>query len=267
MWLEAAKRLPLGHKLRLQHDCGDDKSMIVSHNENGYIANCFRCGNVGFEGHGYRNLEEIQRIRELNEQVLQETSVNELPKDFTLHIPEKHILWLARAGINTSRSNVVGIGWSAKLQRIILPVYKGEDLIYWQARAVIKGQVPKYTNPSVSKTNILYWVDPPQGRTNEVVVTEDILSAIRVGKHVTAASLLGTKTSDSQASQLAKFDKVTYWLDPDAAGIEGNRKGVRKLSLVTEARSLQSDVDPKNLSDRRIREILKLTANHRYKTC
>jgi DNA primase len=264
MWLEAAKRLPLGHKVRLQHDCGEDKSMIVSHNENGYIANCFRCGNVGFEGHGYRNLAEIQRVRELNEQTLKESNTNELPKDFSTTIPTGNTLWLARAGINNTRYSSCGIGWSARLQRIVIPVYNKNSLVYWQARAVIKGQIPKYTNPPTSKTEVIYWVDPPTGRTDQVVVTEDILSAIRVGKHVTAASILGTKTSDSQAAQLSGFDEVTYWLDPDAAGIEGNRKGVRKLSLVTKATSMISDVDPKNLSDRCIRDLLGLKPNHRY---
>jgi DNA primase len=97
-----------------------------------------------------------------------------------------------------------------------------------------------------------------------VVVTEDILSAIRVGAHIPAVSILGTKTSDAQAAQLAEYDKVDYWLDPDQAGIDGTVKGRRKLALVTETGAITSPVDPKNLSDREIREALKLTPNHRY---
>ena len=53
-WLELAKSLPAGHKVRVRC-CSHDKSMIVSHTERGYSRHCFRCGNEGeikFVPHG-----------------------------------------------------------------------------------------------------------------------------------------------------------------------------------------------------------------------
>lgn len=267
-WLEAAKRLPLGHKRRVRHDCSENRDMVIGHDEIGYSAYCHRCGPVGNEKHGYRNLEELQRLRELNS-LAQEPQSNELPKDFTTAIPKEQACWLFKAGITVHRAADCGIGWSPSLFRIVIPLYGDSgDLLYWQARAVRKGQVPKYTNPPIPKTNLLYWVRPRDERegTSRVVVTEDILSAIRIGKHVTAASILGTKTSDSQAAQLSEYARVDYWLDPDSAGVGGSIAGTRKMALLTSSGQIGNDcpVDPKNLPDRELREILGLTPNHRY---
>jgi DNA primase len=263
-WLEVARQLPLGHKRRIAHDCSEAKDMLVSHGEAGYSAYCFRCGNVGFEGHGYQTLAEIERLKELNA-TAKEAHTHELPNDFVHEIPKYAAGWLFRAGVSLLLAKASGIGWSERLQRIILPVRDEHGAtIYWQARAVHKGQSPKYINPPVDKASILFAAGPAGAGTARVVVTEDILSAIRVGQHVPARCIMGTKTSDQQAAALSEFDEVIYWLDPDDAGREGNRTGTRKLSLVTDARAIESEADPKNLSDRRIRELLGLHPNHRY---
>ena len=265
-WLEVAKALPLGQKKRVHHECGEDRPLVIGHDEIGYSAYCHRCGPIGNQKHGYMNLAEIQRLNDLNKNAKEQQS-NELPRDFTLHIPRGKSSWLLKAGITAHRAAALGIGWSPRLNRIVLPLYgKDGTLLYWQARAVDKGQSPKYINPSVPKDALLYTVSPDNAADTgeEVVVTEDILSAIRVGKHCPAVSILGTKTSDHQASAICRYVRVTYWLDPDDAGRRGAIAGIRKLGLVTTARTVESPVDPKNLSDREIREYLGLEPNHRY---
>ena len=267
-WLEVAQQLPLGHKRRIQHECGEGRDMVVSHGQEGYSAYCFRCGPVGFHSHGYRNLAEIQRIKELNERARNETTTMALPRDFSLTIPQPQAQWLHNAGISDSYANTLGFGYSEYLGRVVLPVYDaGGSLIYWQARAVHAGQTPKYINPQVEKATLCYWCKPlnDNGGKERVVITEDILSAARIGKHTLAASILGTKTSDWQASKFARYDRVTYWLDPDQAGYDGSRAGVRKLGLVTHGDAIYSNADPKCLSDRLIREHLGLEPNHRWR--
>jgi hypothetical protein len=264
-WLEVAQQLPLGHKRRIQHDCSEGKDMLVSHNDTGYSAYCFRCGPVGFDPHGYQSIAEITRLKELNAEA-SVPQTKELPNDYTLEIPADKFTWLAKGGISVASARNNLIGWSDRLGRIVMPVYDRDGiLIYWQARAVSQGQSPKYTNPPVSKTSVLYTAGD-SGDKRRVIVTEDILSAIRVGAHCPTACILGTKVSDSQAAQLSTFDRVSFWLDPDAAGHTGAAAGKRTLSLVTRADIISSDVDPKCLSDRKIREILQLTPNHRYST-
>lgn len=271
-WLEVAQSLPLGHKRRIRHDCADGRDMIVSHNERGYSAYCFRCGPVGFEPHGYMNLADIERLRELNAQATEEHS-NELPKDFTLEIPRQHVGWLLRAGIGPHLANRLRIGWSDSLCRVVLPIYSecGKELLYWQARAVLPGQTPKYINPSTDKSKILFSFAGTyaRNRNNGVAITEDILSAIRVGRHVPACSALGTKLSESQSMRVlerAGRNRIFIWLDPDQAGRDGAKTMRRQLSLLSDkVQVVDSEADPKNISDRRIREILRLQPNHRYR--
>ena len=239
--------------------------MLVSHNDTGYSAYCFRCGPVGFDPHGYQSIAEIARLKELNAEA-SVPQTKELPNDYTLEIPADKFTWLAKGGISVASARNNLIGWSDRLGRIVMPVYDRDGiLIYWQARAVSPGQSPKYTNPPVSKASILYTAGD-SGDKKRVIVTEDILSAIRVGAHCPTACILGTKVSDSQAAQLAAYARVSFWLDPDEAGLRGSAAGKRTLSLVTTSDIISSDADPKCLSERKIREILQLTPNHRYST-
>jgi len=218
---------------------------------------------VGFDPHGYQSIAEIARLKELNAEA-SVPQTKELPNDYTLTIPSERYTWLAKGGISVSSARANHIGWSDRLGRIVMPIYdRSGVLVYWQARAVSEGQSPKYTNPPVSKSEILFTSGDPIDKSR-VIVTEDILSAIRVGAHCPAACILGTKVSDSQARQLAEFGRVSFWLDPDAAGHSGATAGKRTLGLVTTADIISSDVDPKCLSNRKMREILQLTPNHRY---
>ena len=253
-WLVQARLLPLGHKLRMNHDCSQTRDLIVSHGENGYSAYCFRCGNVGFSGHGYRNLEELQRVQELNSEA-HRPQPRGLPSDFSTDIPPRYLTWLGNAGISVPRAHTLNFGWSARLHRIIMPLYgKDHDLLYWQARAVDKGQSPKYVNPPTDKASLLYRCQPRdyRGGKERVIVTEDILSAVRIGKFIPARSILGTKTSDQQAARLGEYTNADYWLDPDRAGWDGTKAGTRRMGLVTNSRGIYSDADPKNLADREI---------------
>ena len=265
-WLEVAQTLPLGRSTRFMHECGDDKAAIVSHTEAGYSGYCFRCGKLGFEGHGYRTLAQLQKVKDLNEKASNWGTSEEAHRvEIQLEIPTEGLLWLARGGISPSRAKKLGIGWSEEMQRVILPFYDDSgNIIYYQARAVLRGQKPKYLNPSADKSKLLYWGGVNDSYTR-VVVTEDILSAIRVGAHIPTCSILGTKISDYQASQLSKYQRISFWLDPDKAGQQGAIDCKRRMSLIhNKIDIITSDRDPKLLSDREIRDKLELPPNHKY---
>ena len=259
-WEDIAADLPINGKARVRC-CGKNRDAVISHDYKGYTFYCFKCGLVEVRNFKLRNLQHLLNIKELNDQ---EELELELPQDFTRSIPIQHACWLFKAGLDTNAYMEAGIGWSDKLQRIIIPLHSATGvLLYFQCRAVHKGQLPKYKNPQVSKSKLLY--SAGIGRSfQRIVVTEDILSCIRVGKHTPACSLLGTKTSDEQAGLLSRYDLVSYWLDPDEAGIKGAKEGCNKMLLATNAEILASKVDPKHLSDREIREVLKLPPNKDY---
>lgn len=128
----------------------------------------------------------------------------------------------------------------------------------------------------LSKTETLLPSAAPSGTLHafDIVITEDILSAIRVGCHCKAGALLGTAVSPEKLSEIlrdtgyateqlqwyeyeAPSIRCAIWLDPDKAGAKSNRRLAHNLRMqglqVTEIRT---DKDPKYYSDTEIRSIL-----------
>lgn len=256
-WLEEAKNLPLGHKTRLEHNCGSGRTLIVNHNLQGYSAYCFRCGEQEFEGKGKQSLQELTRIRELNAQAAQEITSVELPEDLTGDIPLAGRIWLYKAGLTPSTWNEYGIRYSPSMERVYLPVCKDGKPIWFQARAIHAGQTPKYLQPSADRSTVLFESAPIHPTKGVVVLTEDIVSAIRVGEVAPAISLLGTKITTAQAGYISKYDRVVIWLDSDKAGRVGAANIGRTLSLLTETTNICTTDDPKLLTKQQITEQLK----------
>lgn len=252
-WLKIAKTLPIGGKKRVQHHCGEGRAAVVNHQPKGFSLYCHRCGDSLFVPHGQRSFKELMELRKLEKQNAAAIRGSmKLPSDFTLDIPPVGMLWLLKASITPYMARKVGIGWSHKYQRVILPVYNDNNLVFYQARAVHEHQDIKYLNPSVDRASIAYWVIPPNADNSVIIITEDILSAIRVGQLIPAVSMLGTKLSEQQAEQVSNYDHVVTWLDPDEAGIVGAQNMRKMLSLAVKTSNIVSSVDPKNLPDRLI---------------
>lgn len=258
-WLKIAQNLPLGHKTRIKcPTCGtDDNSMIINHGLKAYNTYCFRCGENLFEMKGEQSLAELKRIKELNHNAYtQKLSALELPSDYTTEIPLQGRLWLYKGGITETVWKEYSIGYSASLCRVVLPIYSPKnELIWYQCRAVFNRQHPKYMQPKNTRKTILFKSISNSDCTRAIIV-EDILSAIRVGKHSQTYSLLGTKITTAQANYLSKYSRVTTWLDSDKAGIKGAYNIRKALQLVTQVDNIVTDKDPKCLSDKEIKEVL-----------
>lgn len=259
-WLENARALSLGHSKRVQH-CGNSTSMKISHDEEGYHAYCFRCSDYGFKAHGLRRLRDVFAERRFMNAKVQ------LPYDYTTDyqtIPEHAAAWLYKSGVSASCAASYGIGYSPAMDRIILPVYDGVvggTLAVVQARAVSPRHEPKYLNQEgVGKGEVLFVSHRGYEGPSCVCITEDILSAIRVGEVMPAVSPLGTSLSDAQAGKLAKCSTVYIWLDPDEAGEKGAIKMRRKLlTICKQVYIIKSTHDPKYYCNQEIKRILNLT--------
>lgn len=261
-WLELAKQLPVGHHDRYKC-CGSDAAANIYHSEEGYSLHCFRNSDHNeFIGHGYRNYKELLEIKERNKEALValQTAKVKLPFDFTHDIPPEGMLWLLKASITPYMAKQAGFGWTPYFKRVMLPVYNKDELVYYQARAVLHGQTPKYLNPKVDRSSILYWKrHSVSSGIRRVVVTEDILSAERIflaNDKIDTVSLLGTKITIQQANQIARYTNVTTWLDGDEAGIHGAQAVHNKVGLATRVTNIVTPKDPKLLSNKQIREQL-----------
>lgn len=249
-WLTIAKRLPLNTSTRARC-CKDDKSAIISASLEGYRFYCFRCGCSRFveraEGITVHDFAEANKaVEKLH---------CKMPNDACGELPIEGLNWLRKAGIDEDLRRDYNICYSPTLKRVLLPSYDSSGrLTYLQARAVFDGQNPKYVNQAAVKKPLFH---SHQAVTSEVVLTEDILSAIKVGQVFSAISLLGTKPVDTLFPALMPFDEVFVWLDPDDAGINGSIKIAHYCSLLGKpVYRVHSDKDPKYYSKQEIKQFI-----------
>jgi hypothetical protein len=269
-WLARAKTLPAGRSIKIEC-CASDKSLIITNDRKGYRGHCFRCGPAGFVPHGEFSIAEIQR-RKAELAFLEERSIR-LPADFTTDIPAAEATWLYKAGIRSDVAKHYGFGYSEKLRRVILPVYTDKKLIGFTARSTINER-PKYIERFDPSSQGIFLADPAlvlPSATDwatscgpDLVIAEDILSTVRLGRCVRrAVSLLGTSASPEQLQQALGSGsprRIALWLDGDEAGRRGSFKIERTLALMGyEVKRIRTPKDPKRYSNREIRSLLSLT--------
>ncbi len=287
-WLQRAKQLEYGRHDKIQC-CATDNSMRIEHNSQGYRGWCFRCKQHKFEPHGQLSLEELSKRRAAINAVLESKSLY-MPSDLSSEMPNYAAAWLLRAGVPLALAQRYGIGFSAKLDRVVLPVYRDKELVAYTMRST--NDKPKYIERQVDESAIFVSSDEtiiePEQRGSyglDFVVTEDILSAIRVGRIVTTLALLGTSVSGPKVQGLlgtyrkvrapapsemvGKHEedvlRIGVWLDADKAGRVAAKRLESRLELQgCSVLRIRTDKDPKRYSNRQIKEIL--SGDRRYFT-
>lgn len=265
VWFDAATRanLSIGQRRRFRHNCGPGDVVLVTHQLDGLHAYCFRCDDARVERRELSLAEKVAALK-ARETALSELRHCNLPSDFTPEIPPEYAVWLYKASITKDQARELGFGWSPGLQRIILPVY-GDDgeLAFIQARAVKQGQQPKYLNTAgANAASALFQTSTIDSGTPFVVVTEDMLSAVRCGAYGASAALCGVSANDAKVLKLLPAKVLLCWLDPDPAGQKAMRKFIRAASLLhPDVRLVHSEKDPKLLSNAQIKQHIERTLN------
>jgi len=256
-WLELAKALPVGGKSSHVHNCGSGRKLLVEHKPNGYAAWCYRCGEPGFVPKARPPLAEriaaLKERRDIDQKAVL-TIKPPLPAVFDpREWPLEARVWLYKAGFDNDWIEDIGFYWHERLKRVVMPVLSDlNKLVFWQARG-FDPAFAKYLSPELGadQHKPIYKAEPvrPVERDASVLcLTEDILSANKVGQVVTGWSLLGTKLNALSEAEIAKFgaSKVLVWLDPDEAGVSGRRKIVPQLrARGIDAKAVRADLDPK----------------------
>ncbi|RKY33157.1 MAG: hypothetical protein DRP74_00460 [Candidatus Omnitrophota bacterium] len=107
-------------------------------------------------------------------------------------------------------------GWYAG--RIIVPVFEGKKLVYYQART-FRGQEPKYLNPPKSyiygKSHFVFNLDRA-AKIGRAIITEGVFDAMKVGDE--GICIFGKDISNYQAKKISqkKLKKIVIMLDSDA---------------------------------------------------
>lgn len=258
-WLHHAKTLDVGQRQRFDHDCGSGRTLLCDHKKTGWSAYCWRCGEDGWVPHPAESLAaRIKRLTAAKEAEHEAVSSLWLPKPFVTEPaewPDVARLWLYRAGMSDADIKEQGFYWNPKLERVVMPVVRGDSLLYWQARG-FNEERPKYINPAIDKSNLV----ARYGQGYPLVFTEDILSAWKVGRTTQAWCLLGTTLPQRLLPEILRRDdrRVLVWLDPDNAGRRAMHKIIKQLHAYgMKPIRITSEKDPKLLSNREIERTIR----------
>lgn len=247
-WTQVAGALAFGQSRKIPH-CGPDASASVSNHPRGMTLYCFRCGEKDFRAHEKASLDYLLNAMAAEE--AQAASQYPTITPLTGGVPSEARLWGLRCGLSPEVLESHGFGWNSRMSRVVYPhLALGEPDGRWGARAVFKGQVPKYI---AARGESLPW---SIGESDRVVVVEDVLSAIKVHRAGYAA-VAATGTSIDPMKFVSTFPsvrRVDIWLDPDTPG--RNAAGKLRKSLAAfgiETRTIQSGKDPKYYTRAEIR--------------
>jgi DNA primase len=260
-WLAAAQALPEGGRGRINHTCGEGRTLLIKHERDRWSSYCFRCDEPGIEQKPTESwqerLERLTREQGMDAALRRSVALPGPPEFDVQQWPAAARVWLYKAGIGRPEIEELGAYWHRPTGRLVLPIFEGEQLIYWQARDVSwtrASKRAKYVNPDVDKQRLV----AKYGRGNPLVLTEDVLSAFRVGQVTEAWSLLGTSLSDPVAASIKTSRPVRVWLDPDPAGRKAARTITQQLrSQGLDAQRIEARADPKLLSRREIEHHLR----------
>lgn len=231
--LRAAEYLVVGQAVRVSHECGEGKCMQVSRNPKGVGYWCHRCQDKGFlpiQRPLAERIAELTAAREAEWQARMSLALP-MPAEYDpQQWPDKARVWLYKAGMSNDDIMAQGFYYNERLLRVVMPIRQGGELVYWQARGFDTAQ-SKYLNSPTPKDGLT--VKYGMHHAGPLVLTEDNLSAWKVGRVCAAWSIMGTALPDKSLMEVVNTKRrVILMLDPDPAGQAGNASARKKLALL-----------------------------------
>ena len=219
-------------------------------------SHCFSCGFTISNGVISRFRQRISSTRELDKQ----KSGLYLPEDCDTVYPSVALDWIEQYELTKTDLLNNNALWSESSQRLIFPVYGDSGLLAYQGRY--------FGPPSSGKPYPKWYGKGDLGSTfnilgrsssSKLVLTEDIISAIKCSKFCLAMPLYGSHVGVVRFKRLyslyGKTLTVSVYLDPDKrkeAVLEARRGTLVGLNTET----IFSDKDPKEHTYEELKEIL-----------
>lgn len=252
-------------------------ALTITRLSNGVIYNCYRCGTSGalFKGRSPNAARiYISQLRNNRHSIKASVGCDSsviLPRDFIClkyaeKLPPQALAWLFKYELTLNDAETYNIGYSKKLERVVIPIYNSDcKLIAWQGRDIYYAQNKKlYESGIVKKKPLKYYTEyNSQANDNKklfykimqkeskvLVLVEDILSAIKVAnksKYSVVALLNSTLYNKLiETLNLHSYEKVYIWLDPDKR-IESLQGSLRWNRLGVITKHIWTNYDPKEI--------------------
>lgn len=251
-YLHLAPEAP-GPVVRVNHNTdncnGKSRSLSIWRNSDGSIgAKCYRCG----EGARYQSKPSLFASVPKNKKL-----VYGIPPDIEYDQAKWPVLataYINRFAFSAAHLRQRGIGWSASEERLIFPAtnltvqnpgWQGKSF-FSEPRYLTRTKYPDYMYTHLCR------------QSPEVIITEDLLSAMRANEVLSSFALLGTTMNDFALSELRQYHKFYIWLDDDNLLVKkAQLKLYNTLSLHGEAFVIKCDREPKGCSSRELIEVIK----------
>ena len=200
-----------------------------------------------------------QKIKMELSSSLNEKSVIKLPSDTTIALDSRAGMWLAKYDITKDEVLKDGLLWSNNMEGLIFPFYKntpnsGVILEGYQVRTFVKGR-PKYI--TIGPRDEIFWYHGLQhAKKHGIILVEDCVSAMKVGRQACTVPLLGANISKRKQIDLYKTSEILiFWLDYDKAD-EAYKYASHCASLGYTTKVIVTKDDPKVYLDTEVKEIL-----------
>ena len=189
-----------------------------------------------------------------------------LPSDFSYSIAPRAIEWLRKYNITDEEINRERFGWSDSKQYLVFPVFDLYDnLLLWQGRYFGPNEAhPRFFTSGTPET--VFHILDAKGRldirdgavwsSNCVLLVEDYLSAVKVGRQFPAMPLFGSEISLDRIRKLSgHVTSLVIWLDRDKLK-SAVKARFKALAYFTTVSVIVADKDPKEYDDERIRQFV-----------
>lgn len=232
----------------------------------GCVYNCYRCGTSGIftrSSNPAASREYLRRLRLRRHNKsgnAQDSTWNiTLPNDyvplisFGQIIPHQALALVYRYELDDNDMATWKMGYSPKLERLIIPIYKGGILQAWEGKDIYyKRNKQLYEMGHLKRPPMKVYTEAIRGHKpkffiyefgcNEIVLVEDIFSAIKCWNKfkINSVALLNATLQNKliEELKLRDYKNVYIWLDPDKrvesiqGGLRWNQLGVNTKAIV-----------------------------------
>ena len=258
-----------GQSVRVNHtspDCsGSSNSMVIRRTNDGFTAKCFRCGRSG-----KRNIHDLSTLKSRKARSIDQSSVSG-------YVPSRHIkqrlgvvcksieqedgriverladfgihgkVWLNKYGITPHEVKTYGICYDLEEDSLIFPTFDADGLAGFQERCLRPGyDGPKYLSYFIRTAVQL--CAAPEADMAGLVLVEDFVSAIKVGRVMQAMPLRTTNMSTMQKRVVLDINVREYyvWLDNDNSIVKRQQLALKnELDKLGTAYLIKTANDPK----------------------
>lgn len=235
-------------------NCPPYKSASLSVNRALGIFHCFRCG---ISGKNKKLVRPTSFKAQVNGLDWPEEYVPLRPDSVKSLCQRAALRYLKNRGLTDEQILLFRIGYCASgayQGRVIVPVFQGNEIVYFVARSISQAEERRYLNPPMPKTGVTFKTF--LGKAHDAVIVEGVFDAISVSRYLPAIALLSKNPTEEQVREVSKAARnLIVMLDSDALSTALSVS--QRLSYYAPVRTIRlAKGDPGDLSQKELYEVL-----------